>query len=242
MDIWSIYLRPILDSGKEWMQIIPLMNSQQQTKIQKFRQPEDQLRTLCGELLLQGYALEQWRIPPSSLVKKYNAYGKPELVEHPSCYYNISHSGDWVVAAFDNQPVGIDIEHISPIEMSIAERFFSLSEVSLLREQNEEQQQFLFYDLWTLKESYIKAEGAGLSIPLDSFSFEFREHNQEHNQVEFYRLGKPDTSWYFKQYTIDPGYALAVCGRAPVFPEAIEAIHWETLIQVTQQVKYSKKR
>ena len=229
MDISSVHLRPILDSGKDWMRIIPLMNSQLQAKIQKFRQPEDQLRTLCGELLLQRYALERWRIPPSGLVKKYNAYGKPELAEYPSCHYNISHSGDWVVAAFDYNPVGIDIESAAnPIEISIAERFFSPTEVSLLQEQNEEQQQSLFYDLWTLKESYIKAEGAGLSIPLDSFSFEF----QEHNKIKFYRSGKPDTSWDFKQYRIDPGYALAVCGREPDFPEQVEAVRWDKLISI----------
>ncbi|WP_454191656.1 4'-phosphopantetheinyl transferase family protein [Paenibacillus sp. Marseille-Q7038] len=229
MDIWSVHLRPILDSGKDWMRIIPLMNSQLQAKIRKFRQPEDQLRTLCGELLLQAYALEQWGIPLSSLVKTYNAYGKPELEEYPSCHYNISHSGDWVVAAFDNKPVGIDIEtSANPIEISIAERFFSPAEVSQLREQNEEQQQSLFYDLWTLKESYIKAEGAGLSIPLDSFSFELREHPK----VEFYRSGQPDSSWYFKQYTIDSGYALAVCGREPDFPEQVEAVRWDKLISM----------
>lgn len=229
MDIWSVHLRPIFDSGKDWMRIIPLMNSQLQAKIQKFRQPEDQLRTLCGELLLQAYALEQWGIPPSSLVKTYNAYNKPELAEYPSCHYNISHSGDWVVAAFDNKPVGIDIETTAnPMDISIAERFFSPPEVSLLREQNEEQQQSLFYDLWTLKESYIKAEGAGLSIPLDSFSFEFHEHQK----VEFYCSGKPDSSWYFKQYMIDPRYALAVCGRESDFPEQVEAVRWDKLISV----------
>ncbi|WIV17767.1 4'-phosphopantetheinyl transferase superfamily protein [Paenibacillus polygoni] len=238
MDIWSVHLRPILDSGIDWMRIIPLMNSQLQAKIQKFRQPEDQLRTLCGELLLQRYALERWRIPPSGLVKKYNAYGKPELAEYPSCHYNISHSGDWVVAAFDYNPVGIDIETAAnPIEISIAERFFSPTEVSLLQEQNEEQQQSLFYSLWTLKESYIKAEGSGLSIPLDSFSFEFREQNQEHNNeesnnVELYRSDTLDTSWYFKQYRIDPGYALAVCGREPDFPKQVEAVRWDTLISI----------
>ncbi|WP_160031878.1 4'-phosphopantetheinyl transferase family protein [Paenibacillus sp. An7] len=238
MDIWSVYLRPILESGKDWMQILPFMNAQLQAKIQKFRQPEDQLRTLCGELLLQKHALERWGISPSELVKKYNAYGKPELAEYPSYHYNISHSGDWVVAAFANKPVGIDMEtKANPVDISIAERFFTPSEVSLLREQNEEQQQSLFYELWTLKESYIKAEGSGLSIPLDSFSFEFREQNQEHNNkennnVKFYRSGKLDTRWYFKQYRIDPGYALAVGGREPDFPEQVEAVRWDKLISV----------
>ncbi|WP_211750153.1 4'-phosphopantetheinyl transferase superfamily protein [Paenibacillus sp. Marseille-Q4541] len=232
MDIWSVHLRPILDCNEDWMRVIPLMSPELQTKIYKFRKPDDRLRTLCGELLLQLYASERWGIDRTDLVKKYNPYGKPELAKYPAYHYNISHSGDWVVSAFDNNLVGVDIEKIAPIEMSIAERFFSPSEVNLLWNQKEEQRQSFFYDLWTLKESYIKAEGAGLSIPLNSFSFEF----QEHNKVDFYRSGEADSSWYFHQYTIDPGYALSVCGREPVFPKQVKAMSWDTLIQVIQQV------
>lgn len=226
MDIWSISLSTILDQEQELARLLPLVSSELQTKIMKYRKLEDQLRSLCGELLLLAYASVHLGISYSRLVKKYNAYGKPELAFYPSLHYNISHSGDWVVAAFASDPVGIDIESIVPINMSIAERFFSASEVDVLKNAEKEHQQSLFYDLWTLKESYIKAEGAGLSIALDSFFFEFKEHNK----VQFYRSGESDSSWYFKRYTIDPGYALAVCGRDPNFPEQTKTIHWETLI------------
>lgn len=226
MDIWSISLSTILDQEQELARLLPLVSSELQTKIMKYRKLEDQLRSLCGELLLLAYASVHLGISHSRLVKKYNAYGKPELAFYPSLHYNISHSGDWVVAAFASDPVGIDIESIVPINMSIAERFFSASEVDVLKNAEKEHQQSLFYDLWTLKESYIKAEGAGLSIPFDSFSF----HITDPNHIELHRSDCIDTSWFFKKYDIASSYALAVCGRQPHFPEHIEIKKWDTLV------------
>jgi 4'-phosphopantetheinyl transferase len=80
-----------------------------------------------------------------------------------------------VLAVTRQTEVGVDVECITRDTMcaDVAERYFSPREVeelcSLLR--NERTQRF--YDLWTLKEAYIKARGMGLSLPLDGFSFQF---------------------------------------------------------------------
>lgn len=37
-------------------------------------------------------------------------YGKPCIPDLPDAHFNISHSGRWVICAFDSQPIGIDIE------------------------------------------------------------------------------------------------------------------------------------
>jgi 4'-phosphopantetheinyl transferase len=70
-------------------------------------------------------------------------------------------------------PVGVDVEdesrELAPDEL--ADRFFSPSEASGLRALPPEARHARFLELWTLKESYIKARGLGLSIPLEQFSF-----------------------------------------------------------------------
>ncbi|WP_442601597.1 4'-phosphopantetheinyl transferase family protein [Paenibacillus sp. KN14-4R] len=224
MNILAVNLHSTYPNKRDWEALISFMEPDVQVKIRKFYKPEDQLRTLCGELLFRSYAMERWNLAPTELIRTVNDFGKPQLAHYPSYHYNISHSGDWVVAAFDTKVVGIDIEAIAPIELSIADRFFTASEVIMLRNQKDENQTPFFYKLWTLKESYIKAEGKGISIPLDSFSFQIHDH-----KVEMYLSGRQDTRWSFCQYHLDPGYALSVCGLSPVFPEKMELVSWNDL-------------
>jgi len=103
--------------------------------------------------------------------------------------------------------LGVDIEEIKQIDMKIAERFFSPQEYRDLMEQQVSQQLEYFFKLWSLKESYIKAEGKGLSIPLDSFSFSF--DNEEislslHREVDY-------NNYCFRMYNVDPSYKMALC-------------------------------
>lgn len=84
--------------------------------------------------------------------------------------FNISHSGAWVVCAIADTEVGIDVEEIKPIDFSVSQCFFSKREHQQLMMQREELRLAYFYNLWTMKESYIKCKGKGLSIPLNSFT------------------------------------------------------------------------
>ena len=70
--------------------------------------------------------------------------------------------------------VGVDIELVKDIDTDLARRFFSFTEYQWLIGKPLSLQRDSFYSLWTLKESYIKCLGKGLSIPLNSFSFSIR--------------------------------------------------------------------
>lgn len=92
-------------------------------------------------------------------------------------HYNISHSDKQVTGSTDNLPVGIDVEQIKPIDIKISERFFSKHEFNKLLGKSYTEREPYFYELWTLKESYIKAVEKGLSIPLDSFTIRINGGN-----------------------------------------------------------------
>jgi len=97
-----------------------------------------------------------------------NEYGKPYLRDYPGFRFNISHTRSAIAVAFSNSDIGVDIEHVKSPDIKIAERFFTLQESELIvRSKNPDQ---AFCEIWTAKEAYIKFQGEGLSIPLNSFN------------------------------------------------------------------------
>jgi 4'-phosphopantetheinyl transferase len=87
-------------------------------------------------------------------------------------FFNISHSGDYVVAAFSDREVGIDIEQRGRARVEVATRFFHPAEIAALLAAGEEERKRLFIDYWAIKESYLKYLGTGLTRPLSTFRVE----------------------------------------------------------------------
>lgn len=186
--------------------LIAFLSTDRQHQIHRFRRKEDARRAILSEAMIRLIIISRLDIRNQDIVLVKNEYGKPFLKDYPDFQFNVSHSGEWVVCAVHHLPVGIDVEQIQPMDMKIAQRFFSDQEYCDLMERNQAEQLLYFFDLWTLKESYIKALGKGLSIPLDSFSLQIA-----HGDISL----KTDTlsmNWFFKQYDIDPGYKMSVCG------------------------------
>ena len=101
--------------------------------------------------------------------------------------------------------MGIDVEMIKPIDFKIAERFFSRDEYISLINQPEEIKLMYFYMIWTLKESYIKTEGKGLSIPLNSFIIRI-----EDNDISV-TVDNEIREFHFYQSFLDNDAVYAVC-------------------------------
>jgi len=101
--------------------------------------------------------------------------GKPEIIE--PCIplrFNISHTKKLIICAVTlNHDIGCDVEQTERKSdvLAIADRFFSKKEVKELFSLHVDKQRDRFFDYWTLKESYIKAIGQGLAIPLSEFSY-----------------------------------------------------------------------
>ncbi|MBN2237425.1 MAG: 4'-phosphopantetheinyl transferase superfamily protein [Bacteroidales bacterium] len=178
------------------------------SKIERFRFSADKQRSLIGDLIVRKFYAKELNLNPNKIEFEYNQHDKPTLKGFPKAHFNISHSGDFVVVAFSDCSVGIDIEKNKGNRLKVAKRFFTREELDdLFALEGEAKQVNYFYQLWTLKESYMKAIGKGMSMSLSSFSFK-----------KFYsdyrlRYSSEDMGYQFTSYLVDPEYACHVCSK-----------------------------
>ncbi len=209
-------------------ELLSYISLDEQEKIKRFRRYEDALRGLTSKMLLRFIIVSLLGKQNKDIHFDKNDYGKPFLVGTNDFYFNLSHSGDWVVCAVDNLPVGIDVEKIHDVDLDLSKRFFSEDEHKYLSTLESKNRREAFFEFWTLKESYIKADGRGLSIPLNSFSFSFEGEN-----IEF-KSSNDFGKCYFKRYEIDASYKMAVCSKNSEFPEETIYIIFDELVRLVQ--------
>lgn len=168
--------------------LLKLVSDEKRCRIARYRFTKDAQTALLADVLARYEICKRTGLSNWELLFSANEYGKPFLANDPHVHYNLSHSGKYIAFAVDEIPVGIDVEQIKPIDMRIAERFFTADEILYITSQSEEMKTIAFYRVWTKKESRIKLEGKGLSIPLSSFSVMdnpiqmYRYHNMLENR------------------------------------------------------------
>jgi 4'-phosphopantetheinyl transferase len=112
-------------------------------------------------------------LPPARLRFAREARGKPQLVDvADGLAFNLSHSHDQGLLAVSRlQPLGADIEVQRPMSDldALARSHFTAAELKAWGALPHERRQDGFFAAWTRKEAYVKALGAGLAVPLDSF-------------------------------------------------------------------------
>lgn len=96
-------------------------------------------------------------------------HGKPAFEQYPELHFNISHSGTLVACAIGEVPVGVDVQTIVTECESLINYTMSESEKAKLQAMSDLDKNVYFTQLWTLKESYSKATGTGLTHAFPSF-------------------------------------------------------------------------
>lgn len=153
----------------EFNALLPFVSPERREQIGRFRRREDRMRSLIAELLARWMLARRLRIAPGEIRFVRNRYGKPLCTSGP-VHFNLSHSGDWVVAAVSRGEIGVDVERIDPaMDLSLAAGLFTPAELAWM-DQDGDGKRERFFELWTYKESFIKCAGTGLSVPLNSFS------------------------------------------------------------------------
>jgi len=175
-------------------------------KTERYKFWEDRQRSLIGEMMVRKFYKE--RLGTEALEFELNEHEKPSLKNHPNEHFNISHSGSFVVVVFSNENVGVDVEMIGKDRREVAERFFTSSEIEQLHNcATEKAQIHFFYQLWTLKESYMKAIGKGMTMSLSSFSFLLK------NDEAILNFSENDDDWQFYTQLWNDRAFLSVCTK-----------------------------
>ncbi|PID94064.1 MAG: hypothetical protein CSA95_04715 [Bacteroidetes bacterium] len=136
----------------------------------QWRHPLSAKHLLCGALLQRRCCTLETGIALQDQHFMVNRHGKPQLEGHEGWHFNKAHSGDWVVVATSDAPLGVDVERVKAAPLAVARRFFSPEEIQLLSTAEDAHRDRLFYQLWTAKEAYLKYLGIGIKYGLDRFS------------------------------------------------------------------------
>jgi 4'-phosphopantetheinyl transferase len=159
------------------------------------------LRELLATYLMRASAELKFR---------YGNHGKPTLDANASdsiLQFNLSHSGGAALYALSlGRRLGVDVERIRPQLASedIARRYFATREVAELQALPTHLRTEGFFLCWTRKEAYVKAHGAGLSLPLDSFTVSLTPGRAAELQAE------DSDQWSMHSVEPAPGFVAAL--------------------------------
>ncbi len=153
-----------------------LLTAAELDRVSRFRRASDRRSCLVTRILLRTTLSRYVEVAPERWRFRANAYGRPEI-DSPACplRFNLSHTEGLIVCLVSRErDVGVDVEATTRPHrgLEVAERYFSPREAAALRATGASVQPERFLQFWTLKESYIKARGLGLAIPLAAFTFE----------------------------------------------------------------------
>lgn len=158
-----------------------LLDQQEQDKIDRYRLDSAKQTALITRAFIRIILSEYEAVSPQDWQFIRSDLGKPEIANsNIGLRFNLSHNNNLIICAIClNHDIGCDIESLSR-KMSIlpiADRFFSDEESQLIKALPEHLQRKGFFECWTLKESFVKATGKGISQGLDTFRFEFKVNN-----------------------------------------------------------------
>jgi 4'-phosphopantetheinyl transferase len=194
--------------------LVSRVSPERRERIHRFHRWQDAHRALYSRLLLQAVAAESLRVSPDSLSFANDEQGKPALAGHAGFHFNLSHSGSWVACASGDSPLGIDVEHIRPLDPDWLESVLSAEEHLAMEACPTAGQTRQFFIFWTVKESYSKALGLGLALPFHSLTVRFATPGEATVWLD----KQPVADWFFHPMHLDAAHPVCLCSRARGFP------------------------
>lgn len=205
MKLYRINIKNFADPlQNQWL--LNLVGTERRKKVMRYYRPDDRKRSLGAGIIIKKILNENGL---SECDLKYSENEKPVV---DNLFFNISHAGDYVVGVLSDCEVGCDIEKNDNAPLKIAEHYFYSSELEYVKTADDKSK--AFFTLWTLKESYMKMTGRGMSLALDAFEVV--------PTADGFILGKSqEKRGFFRTMEFD-GYIFSVCNEKEFELEQME--------------------
>ncbi len=192
MKIYYMNISGINPDDEKWQKYL---SQKRRDKVRVIKKRENKAQSIGGELLLNFAVNGDIHLPSAWDT---DSDGKLYLTEKIGTYVNLSHSGEYAVCAVHDKKIGVDIQLCRECDMKTAQRFFTSEEYDFIN--GSFNPNAAFFEIWTRKESFVKALGKGLSLGMNTFSVlsDTIEHDGKTYRFKSYKPPKE-------------GYKLSVC-------------------------------
>lgn len=218
----------ILNDTQLFKRLYTGLDASRRAKTDRFRFEKDKRLCVAAGALLQ-YALQLENVRKPSI--KVTSNGKPYLIGEERMYFNLSHSEGMVMCAIADKEVGCDVEKKAVFHRELAEYVMTAYEIGKIYglERDTEQQE-MFFRLWTLKESYMKATGLGIGLEPKSFSMiAFQDEVTVVPPVD-------KREFHFKEYFANDGYCYSCCSLSERFADTMTVVRLGEIQTVKDEV------
>lgn len=173
------YARPeAILSAHPREKLLELLGDEERARHARFRFDRDRDIYLVAHALVRRMLARFSGAAPDALVFAAGVHGRPEISAPEAARvfrFNLSHTQGLVACGVCRRvDIGVDVEYVErKVELlSVGRHVFSPVENAGLAALDGAAQRERFFELWTLKEAYIKAIGKGLSAPLRAITFD----------------------------------------------------------------------
>lgn len=209
--VWGYLLGEPYDVVDAWSRVL---SGDERDRADHFVRREDRGRWIVAHGVLRHLLGRYLGVAPGSIAFDHGASGKPAVAgaTGQAITFNLAHShGGALLAVANGAPIGVDLEQYrNDFDLlPIAHRFFHGTELEAILSTSHDLRRDAFFRHWVAKESVLKAQGVGLSFPLDSFCVTF-ESDDEVARVQSRDPARLDPEWLVRMLPMETGWRGAV--------------------------------
>ena len=234
--VYVTYARPADVEDVEGCGETPLILSEDESRrAERFHFERDRRLFIASRSLVRRTLSRYVDVEPGAFRFGTNEYGRPHVEFPPEgrmLRFSASRTDGLAMCAvaFDRD-IGADVERLRACPLDVADYAFAPVEARSIRECSESERSERFFTYWTLKESYVKARGFGLSIPLEEFAFHLSRSEQPRLEIDPV-LDDQAAGWRFSSLRPTIVHLAALCvylPDQPTIPTSLQVLEHQAL-------------